>query len=146
MKYSNEQLKELYFGAYRFSEDEDGLLKAYQYTAEQMEYLRGVSDFYYERSDASTASARTVGSSSTARMAVVQPLWQKALQLKRSGIHQLQYGVVSLFRRASFRNVSKMRPRKVSRTFSFVLSGSLSLSQLRDVATSDARAEAERSM
>ena len=65
MKYTNDQLREIYFGAYRFTEDEEGWLKAYQYTAEQMEYLRGVADFFYERSDASTAKTLEFSTAAT---------------------------------------------------------------------------------
>lgn len=55
MKLSNEQLKEIYFGGLEFKETEDGYLQALQYTQEQMEYFKGAFDFWYERSDATTA-------------------------------------------------------------------------------------------
>ncbi|MBO4837090.1 MAG: SGNH/GDSL hydrolase family protein [Clostridia bacterium] len=52
---TNEKLKNIYFGAYRFEETGDGWLQAFQYTAEQMAYFKGASDFWYERCYASTA-------------------------------------------------------------------------------------------
>ena len=55
MKLTNEELKRIYFGAYRFSETEDGYLMAHQYTEAQEEYFRGALSFWYERCTASTA-------------------------------------------------------------------------------------------
>lgn len=55
MRLTNEQLKEIYFGALEFGETEDGYLQAFQYTKPQMEYFKKASDFWYERTDASTA-------------------------------------------------------------------------------------------
>ncbi|MBQ5311306.1 MAG: SGNH/GDSL hydrolase family protein [Oscillospiraceae bacterium] len=52
---SNEQLKEIYFGAYSFAETKDGYLQAFQHTKEQMEYFKKAFDFWYERCDATTA-------------------------------------------------------------------------------------------
>lgn len=52
---SNDELKKIYFGALRFEEKEGGFLQGFQYTAEQMAYFEEVSDFWFERSDASTA-------------------------------------------------------------------------------------------
>ena len=51
----NEQLKNYYFGAYSFSETEDGYLQAFQYTADQMKYFEEANDFWYDRCMASTA-------------------------------------------------------------------------------------------
>jgi len=55
MKISNESLKSIYFGAYSFCETEDGYLKAFQHTKEQMEYFKKTFNFWYVRSDASNA-------------------------------------------------------------------------------------------
>ena len=52
---SNEELKKIYFGAYSFTETEDGYLQAFQYSEAQMEYFRGAFDFWYDRSMATTA-------------------------------------------------------------------------------------------
>ena len=55
MKLTNEQLKEIYFGAYRFKETEDGYLQAFQHTENQMAYFEKKDIFFYERADASTS-------------------------------------------------------------------------------------------
>lgn len=55
VKMNNEQLKNYYFGAYSFSETEDGYLQAFQYTADQMKYFEEANDFWYDRCMASTA-------------------------------------------------------------------------------------------
>ncbi len=55
MVLTNEELKELYFGAYEFEETKDGYLQAFQYSKRQMEYFKGALDFWYERSMASNA-------------------------------------------------------------------------------------------
>ena len=36
MKLTHDELKKIYFGAYRFSETEDGWLQAFQYSEEQI--------------------------------------------------------------------------------------------------------------
>ena len=54
MKLTNEELKKIYFGAYRFAETEDGYLQSFQYNEEQIAYFKRVSDFWYERCSAST--------------------------------------------------------------------------------------------
>lgn len=55
MVISNKQLKKIYFGAYSFSETEDGYLQAFQYSKPQMDYFEEAFDFWYERSFATTA-------------------------------------------------------------------------------------------
>ena len=52
---TNRELQELWFGAYSFSETEEGWLQAFQHTQAQMEYFRAASDFWYNRSMAGTA-------------------------------------------------------------------------------------------
>ncbi len=52
---TNNELKELYFGAYSFKETEDGYLQAFQYSDEQMKYFEGAFDFWYDRCMATTA-------------------------------------------------------------------------------------------
>ena len=54
MKLTNEQLKSLYHGALWFDE-EDGYLRSYQHTKEQIAYFKEVSDFWYERCTASSS-------------------------------------------------------------------------------------------
>ncbi len=55
MKLTGSELQSIYFGAYRFTETEDGYLMAHQYTEAQEDYFRGAFDFWYERCNASTA-------------------------------------------------------------------------------------------
>ena len=51
---TNDELKKIYFGAYRFEETLDGYLQAFQYSREQMDYFKNAFDFWFERCDAST--------------------------------------------------------------------------------------------
>ncbi|MBE5856175.1 MAG: SGNH/GDSL hydrolase family protein [Lachnospiraceae bacterium] len=62
---TNEELKNIYFGAYEFEETEDGYLQAFQYSKKQIEYFRGAMDFWYERCTAS--SAKTLEFTTSAR-------------------------------------------------------------------------------
>ena len=52
---TNQELKEIYFGAYSFKETEDGWLQAFQYSDAQMAYFRTAFDFWYDRCMATTA-------------------------------------------------------------------------------------------
>ena len=52
---SMDVLKKIYFGAYSFTETEDGYLQAFQYSQPQMDYFRERLDFWYDRCMASTA-------------------------------------------------------------------------------------------
>ena len=52
---ANEELKKVYFGAYSFSETEDGWLQAFQYSDAQMAYFRTGFDFWYDRCMATSA-------------------------------------------------------------------------------------------
>ena len=52
---TNQELRNIYFGAYSFRETEDGWLQAFQYSQPQMDYFRGGLDFWYDRCIASTA-------------------------------------------------------------------------------------------
>lgn len=51
---TNEELQNIYFGAYSFNE-QDGYLMSYQYTKEQIAYFKQAFEFWYERCTASTA-------------------------------------------------------------------------------------------
>ncbi|MBR6475314.1 MAG: SGNH/GDSL hydrolase family protein [Lachnospiraceae bacterium] len=51
---TNEELQNIYFGAYSFDE-QDGYLMSYQYTKEQIAYFKQAFEFWYERCTASTA-------------------------------------------------------------------------------------------
>lgn len=62
---TNEELKNIYFGAYEFEETADGYLQAFQYSKKQIEYFKGAMDFWYERCTAS--SAKTLEFTTSAR-------------------------------------------------------------------------------
>lgn len=51
---SNRELQEIYYGAYSFEDTDEGYLRAYQFNREQMDYLEGASEFWFERCAAST--------------------------------------------------------------------------------------------
>jgi lysophospholipase L1-like esterase len=53
MKLTTDELKSIYFGAYNIIETNDGYLKSFQYTSDQMQYFKNLNDFWYERSDTS---------------------------------------------------------------------------------------------
>ncbi|WP_026519544.1 SGNH/GDSL hydrolase family protein [Butyrivibrio sp. FCS006] len=55
MVLTNEELKDLYFGAYEFKETDDGYIQAFQYSKKQIDYFEKVFDFWYERCTASSA-------------------------------------------------------------------------------------------
>ncbi|MBR6309179.1 MAG: SGNH/GDSL hydrolase family protein [Lachnospiraceae bacterium] len=65
MRLSNEELKKIYFGAYRFEETGDGFLQAFQYTKAQEDYFKKASDFWFERCTASTAKTLEFTSDAT---------------------------------------------------------------------------------
>ena len=65
MRLSNEELKKIYFGAYRFEEIGDGFLQAFQYTKAQEDYFKKASDFWFERCTASTAKTLEFTSDAT---------------------------------------------------------------------------------
>ena len=55
MVLTNEELKEIYFGAYEFEETEQGYLQSFQYSKKQIEYFKDAFEMWYERCTASTA-------------------------------------------------------------------------------------------
>jgi lysophospholipase L1-like esterase len=55
MVLTNEELKDLYFGAYEFKETDDGYIQAFQYSQKQIDYFEKVFDFWFERCTASNA-------------------------------------------------------------------------------------------
>jgi len=75
MKLSNEQLKDIYYGALWFSETEEGYLQAFQYTNEQMEYFKNAFDFWYDRSFATTAKTLEFTTTATAFSFEYKFLW-----------------------------------------------------------------------
>ena len=75
MKLSNEELKSIYFGAYNFTETEDGYLMAHQYTKEQEDYFKKAFDFWYERCNASTSKTLELVTEATEIAFDYQILW-----------------------------------------------------------------------
>jgi lysophospholipase L1-like esterase len=65
MKLSNEQLKKIYFGAYRIIETKEGYLQSYHYTQQQMKYLEDSADFWYDRNKASNGKTLEFNTSAT---------------------------------------------------------------------------------
>ena len=65
MKLSNEQLKEIYYGAFSFCETEDGYLQSFQYTQQQMQYFKEREEFWYDRCKASNAKTLEFSTSAT---------------------------------------------------------------------------------
>ena len=45
MRLTNEELKNIYFGAYSYEDTKDGYLQAFQYTKAQMDYFKKTSEF-----------------------------------------------------------------------------------------------------
>jgi len=62
---TNEELKNIYFGAYEFEETSDGYLQSFQYTKEQVEYFKGAFEMWYERCTASSAKTLEFTTSAT---------------------------------------------------------------------------------
>ena len=75
MLLSNEQLKEIYYGALSFSETEDGYLQAFQHTKDQMKYFEEVSEFWFERCDASTAKTIEINTDATKISFEYKKIW-----------------------------------------------------------------------
>lgn len=65
MKLSNEQLKNIYYGALSICETEDGYLQSFQYTQQQMQYFKENSEFWYDRCKASSAKTLEFNTSAT---------------------------------------------------------------------------------
>ena len=62
---TNEELKNIYFGAYEFEETSDGYLQSFQYSKEQVEYFKGAFEMWYERCTASSAKTLEFTTSAT---------------------------------------------------------------------------------
>lgn len=75
MRLSNEQMKKIYCGAYRFRDTEDGYVQAFQYTDTQMEYFRDASEFWYERCSASNAKTLELRTTATRISFEYKILW-----------------------------------------------------------------------
>ncbi|MBQ4363250.1 MAG: SGNH/GDSL hydrolase family protein [Oscillospiraceae bacterium] len=65
MLLTNDKIQQIYFGAYSFTE-EDGYLRAYQYTQAQMDYFKAASDdFWYPRTMASNSKTLEFNTAAT---------------------------------------------------------------------------------
>ena len=62
---TNKELQNIYFGAYFFEETEDGWLRSYQYSKEQIAYFKSGFDFWYDRCMATTAKTLEFSSDAT---------------------------------------------------------------------------------
>lgn len=76
MKLTNKELQNIYFGAYNFTETDDGYLMAHQYTKEQEDYFEEAFDFWFERCNASTAKTLEFTTEATEVSFDYQILWE----------------------------------------------------------------------
>lgn len=79
MKYTNEELKKYYKGAYSFRETEEGWLQAFQYSEKQMGYFRRTEIYWYERSFASSAKTIEAVTDATEISFDYKIIWQGSL-------------------------------------------------------------------
>ena len=76
---TNEELKNIYFGAYEFEETSDGYLQAFQYSKEQVEYFKGAFEMWYERCTASSAKTLEFSTSATKISFEYKFIWKCSL-------------------------------------------------------------------
>ena len=76
---SNEELKNIYFGAYEFEETSDGYLQSFQYSKEQVEYFKGAFEMWYERCTASSAKTLEFTTSATKLSLEYKFIWKCSL-------------------------------------------------------------------
>ena len=76
---TNEELKNIYFGAYEFEETSDGYLQSFQYTKEQVEYFKGAFEMWYERCTASSAKTLEFSTSATKISFEYKFIWKCSL-------------------------------------------------------------------
>lgn len=76
---TNEELKNIYFGAYEFEETEDEYLQSFQYTKEQVEYFKGAFEMWYERCTASSAKTLEFTTSATTISFDYKFIWKCSL-------------------------------------------------------------------
>lgn len=76
---TNEELKNIYFGAYEFAETEDGYLQSFQYSKEQVEYFKGAFEMWYERCTASSAKTLEFTTSATTISFDYKFIWKCSL-------------------------------------------------------------------
>ncbi len=76
---TNEELKNIYFGAYEFEETSDGYLQSFQYSKEQVEYFKGAFEMWYERCTASSAKTLEFTTSATKLSLEYKFIWKCSL-------------------------------------------------------------------
>ena len=76
---TNEELKNIYFGAYEFEETSDGYLQSFQYSKEQVEYFKGAFEMWYERCTASSAKTLEFSTSATTISFDYKFIWKCSL-------------------------------------------------------------------
>lgn len=76
---TNEELKNIYFGAYEFEETSDGYLQSFQYSKEQVEYFKGAFEMWYERCTASSAKTLEFSTSATKISFEYKLIWKCSL-------------------------------------------------------------------
>lgn len=76
---TNEELKNIYFGAYEFEETSDGYLQSFQYSKEQVEYFKGAFEMWYERCTASSAKTLEFTTSATKLSFEYKFIWKCSL-------------------------------------------------------------------
>lgn len=99
MKLSNEQLKEIYYGAYSIGETADGYLQAFQYTQQQVQYFKETHDFWYERCIASSAKTLEFKTKATAFSFEYKIIWkgsEDSIELAIDGLISKIYDVKDL--------------------------------------------------
>ena len=79
MTLSNEELKQIYFGAYSFKETKDGYLQAFQYTGKQQEYFRRTEAYWYDRCTASNGKTIEMITAATEFSFDYKIIWQGSL-------------------------------------------------------------------
>ncbi|MDD4112290.1 MAG: SGNH/GDSL hydrolase family protein [Herbinix sp.] len=89
MKLSNEQLKNIYYGALSICETEDGYLQSFQYTQQQMQYFKENSEFWYDRCKASSAKTLEFNTSATGFSFEYKIIWvgsEDSIELSVDGL------------------------------------------------------------
>ncbi len=76
MKWTLDQLKAVYRGAYSFEEKEEGWLASFQYTKPQMDYFKVLREFFYDRCMASTAKTLEFFTESTCFSLDYRIIWE----------------------------------------------------------------------
>ncbi len=99
MRLSNEQLKEIYYGALSIDEMEDGYLQSFQYTEQQMQYFEESSEFWYDRCTASNAKTLEFSTRATEFSLEYKIIWvgsEDSIELAVDGLIRKIYYIKDL--------------------------------------------------